>query len=62
VGDIHRLIERDLRAPTTVEEVLEPFRCQVEESGMTDDALDSFFEGAREEVWEEKQGQQSQGP
>ena len=56
VGYIHRLIERDLRSPTTADEALGPFRRQVEASGMTDDELDNFFEGAREEVWQEKQG------
>jgi hypothetical protein len=29
---------------------------------MTDDELGSSFEGVGEEVWQEKQGQQSPGP
>lgn len=45
---------RDLERQT-LDEILAPFRKEVEESGMTDDELDALFEEAREEVWREKQ-------
>lgn len=44
------------RENRTTEELLEPFRRQVQESGLTDDELDKLFDEAREEVWREKQG------
>jgi hypothetical protein len=53
---VHLLIERDIHGPATMDEALGPFRSQVEESGMTDDELAHFFEGVREEVWQEKHG------
>lgn len=56
---VHLLIERDIQGPAAVEQALAPFRRQVEESGMTDDELGDFFEGVREEVWQEKHGQPS---
>jgi predicted transcriptional regulator len=54
---IHRLIERDIQG---VDEALAPFRRQVDESGMSDDELGAFFEGVREEVWQERHGRPSQ--
>lgn len=38
----------------TFEEVCAPFARAVEASGMTDEALDAFFEEARENAWREK--------
>jgi hypothetical protein len=40
----------------TADELLAPFRKQVEDSGMTDEQLEGFFEGVREEIWREKHG------
>lgn len=40
----------------TVDEVLAPFRRQVEESGITDDELERLGEELRDEVWREAQG------
>jgi len=54
-GYIRRLIEKDMQS-ALVDEALAPFRRQVEESGMTDEELDAFFQEVREEVWQEKQG------
>lgn len=33
-----------------------PFAQAVEATGMTDEEFDRFFEEAREEIWQEKQG------
>jgi hypothetical protein len=38
------------------DEALAPFRKEVAESGMTDDELLEFFEGVREEIYQEKHG------
>jgi hypothetical protein len=35
-------------------EIFAPFRRNVEESGMTEDELDNFFNEIREKVWQEK--------
>ncbi len=46
------------RAPTrTLDEILAPFRAQVEASGITDEELDSFFEDLREKRFRELQDQ-----
>ena len=50
---VHQLIERDIQV---VDEALAPFRRQVEESGISEEGLDVFFEEVREEVWQEKRG------
>ena len=56
---VHLLIERDIQGSAAVDLALAPFRRQVQESGMTDDELGDFFEGVREEVWQEKHGRPS---
>ena len=50
-------LEEKLRGQPTLEEILAPFRQQVEESDMTDDELEAYFEEVRVEVWREKHGQ-----
>jgi hypothetical protein len=55
-GYVRRLIARDLGG---ADGALAPCRRQVEASGISDDDLESFFEGVRDEVWREKQGQPS---
>jgi hypothetical protein len=50
---VHHLIARDLQS---VDEALAPFRRQVEESGMSDEDVQSFFEDVRDEVWAERHG------
>jgi hypothetical protein len=49
-----RLLE-DALSTTTVDELLAPFRRQVEESGITDDELDRLGEELRDEVWRDAQ-------
>ena len=53
---VARTLEEKLRAQPTADELLAPFRKQVEDSGMTDEQLGGFFEEVREEVWREKHG------
>lgn len=53
-------IEEKLRAPSSVDEILAPFRADVQASGMTDGQLDEFFHSIREEVWREKHGRSDQ--
>lgn len=57
-GYVQRVLENETRKPT-VDEALAPFRKEVEESGMTEDELEAFFEEVREEVWQEKHGRSS---
>jgi predicted transcriptional regulator len=40
----------------TFDEACAPFAQAVEASGISDEEFDRFFEEAREEVWQEKQG------
>jgi hypothetical protein len=44
------------------DEALAPFRKEVAESGMTDDELFEFFEGVRDEVYQEKHGRTGDAP
>jgi hypothetical protein len=48
-------LEEKLRGEPTADELLAPFRKQVQDSGLTDEELDSFFDGVRDEIWQEKQ-------
>jgi len=54
-----RMLEDALNSTTmnsaTVDELLAPFRRQVEESGIRDDELDRLGEELRDEVWREAQ-------
>jgi hypothetical protein len=54
-GFIHRLIDREIQDPTSLDEVLAPVRRQFEQSGMTDAELAALVEEVREEVWRENQ-------
>ncbi len=53
---VAQTLEEKLRGQPTTDELLAPFRKQVEDSGMTDEQLGGFFEEVREEVWREKHG------
>jgi hypothetical protein len=56
VGDyVQRLIEKEARSPRTFNEILAPFRQEVAESGMDDEALDDLFTDARRKVFQAKQ-------
>ena len=48
-------LEEKLQGPRTLDEVLAPFRQQVAESGMSDGQLDEFYEGLRDEAWQQRQ-------
>ena len=52
---IHRIIDRDITAAPTLDELLAPLRREFAASGMTEDELDALVEEARQEVWQEKQ-------
>ena len=45
-----QILERALASPS-LEEILAPFRKQVQDSGLTDEQLDALFQDAREEGW-----------
>lgn len=49
-----RVLHEALTSPS-VDELLAPFRKQVEESGMSDDQLDELYEDLRNKVWDEHQ-------
>lgn len=50
-------VEEKVAKARTLEEISRPFADAVAATGMTDQELDDFFEEARNEVWQEKQGQ-----
>ncbi len=52
---LEKLIEKDIDRAKTLDEILAPFRREVEESGMSEEELLNFLEEVREEVWQEKQ-------
>ena len=49
-------LEEKLQPPRTLDEILAPFRKQVVASGMTPEEMDDFYDGLRDEVWQEQQG------
>ena len=53
-----RVFHDAITAPS-VDELFAPFRKQVDESGMTDDQLDDFYEGLRDKVWDEHQAKRA---
>jgi hypothetical protein len=55
----HHLIERGLK--DSLDQVLAPFRKEVEESGITDDELRELFTKARAEVRAEKRAKHTGG-
>ncbi len=50
---VAKTLEEKLRGQPTADELLAPFREQVESSGMTDEQLEGFFDELREDVWRE---------
>lgn len=52
---VSRLVEQAVARPT-LDEVLAPFRRQVDESGMSDEQIDEFFQGLREKAYQERRG------
>ena len=55
---VRQIIEKELQAPRTLDEVLAPVRKEFAESGMSDNELDTFFEEVRNEIWQEKHSKQ----
>ncbi|MDQ3131733.1 MAG: hypothetical protein M3Q99_13365 [Acidobacteriota bacterium] len=51
---LEKLVEKDINGAKMLDEILAPFRCEVEESGITDDELDALVEEARKEIYQEK--------
>ena len=49
-------VNEKLAKARTFDEICAPFAQAVAASGISDDEFDRFFEEAREEVWQEKQG------
>jgi hypothetical protein len=49
-------VQEKIAKARTFDEICAPFARAVEAAGITDDEFDRFFEEAREEVWQEKQG------
>jgi hypothetical protein len=49
------------RPAAALDEILAPFRREVEESGLTDEELQDFFTEVRDEVRAEKRARQGQG-
>jgi hypothetical protein len=58
---VQNLIEKDIHSTRTANEALAAFRDQVEQSGMSDEEFDGFFEEVRDEVWDEKQARTNRG-
>ena len=57
-GYLRKLIEKGVNRPQTLDEILAPFRQAVEESGISDEELDSLFTEARKEVFQAKKERQ----
>ena len=51
-GYARQVLLKELHSPT-LEEILAPFRKEVQESGITDEELDTLIENARQEVYEQ---------
>lgn len=53
---LNRAVANYLAEEQSTAEILAPFRQDVAESGMTEAQLDEFFQGVRQEVWDEQHG------
>ena len=49
-----KLIEKDVYQAQTIDEILAPFRREIEESKISDEQFDEFVEEIRDEVYREK--------
>ena len=54
---VEDLVMKEVNSPS-LDEILAPFRRQVEESGITDEELDELFTKARKEVFKAKKERQ----
>lgn len=55
---VERLIETDLLAARSFDEILSPIRKRFQESGLSEAEMDVLFEEAREEVYQNRKAQQ----
>ncbi len=55
---VERLIATDLLAAKSFDEILAPIRRTFQDSEMSEDDLDAFFEEAREEVYQERKARE----
>jgi len=55
---VRDLIEADLLASQSFDDILAPIRQGFKESGMSEGELEALFEEAREEVYQEKQARE----
>ena len=53
---VEALIEKDIDRPEMIDEILAPFRREVEESGMSEGELDELIKSERQAMYEEKYG------
>lgn len=51
---VEDLLEKDADRPKTPDEILAPFRREVETSGVTDEEFDDLIQEVREEIYQEK--------
>lgn len=54
-GYVERLIEKDVLAAQSFDEILAPIRQGFQESGMSEDELDALFEEEREDAFQARQ-------
>jgi hypothetical protein len=54
-GYVERLIEKDVLASQSFDEILSPIRQGFQESGMSEDELETLFEEAREDAFQARQ-------
>jgi hypothetical protein len=47
-------VQEKIARAQTFDQVCAPFASAVEAAGMSDDELETFFEGVREDVWQDK--------
>ena len=57
---VERLISTDLLAAKSFDEILAPIRKTFQETGTSEDELDSIFEEAREEVYQKQKRRNGQ--
>lgn len=56
-GYVLQAVQEKVAKARTIAEICQPIANAVAATGITDQEFDEFFEEARNEVWQEKQGQ-----
>ncbi|HEV3417277.1 MAG TPA: hypothetical protein VG056_10700 [Pirellulales bacterium] len=59
IADYAARLLRDAVTAPSVDELLAPFRNQVDESGATDEELDNLCEELRQEVWRDQEARKA---